>query len=86
MRTGVGGVPWAHHAAPWPGGSRRRNGREPGSQDHVGEEDRGEGVTAGEPGTHVSRAPGDQGQGFREQGGNQRAWFSARSVGGRTWR
>ena len=55
MRTGVGGVPWAHHAAPWPGGSRRRNGREPGSQDHVGEEDRGKGVTAG---TKTQEGPG----------------------------
>lgn len=53
--------------APQPGGSRRRNGREPGSQDHVFEEDRDEGVRAGEPGTHVSWAPGDQGQGFRER-------------------
>ena len=69
MRTGVGGVPRAHRAAPQPGGSRRRNGREAGSQYHVCEEDRGEGVRAGEPGTHVSWAPGAQGQGFRESRG-----------------
>ena len=64
MKTGGGGVPWAHRAAPQPGGCRRCNGREAGSQDHVCEEDRGEGVRAGEPGTHVSWVPGAQGQGF----------------------
>ena len=67
MKTGGGGVPWAHRAAPQPGGCRRCNGREAGSQDHVCEEDRGEGVRAGEPGTHVSCVPGAQGQGFRER-------------------